>query len=180
MAFTGQPYRVHYIAKSFQQGLSDVRMVVYKPNGVKQGVYTLIELNAGDGKGIYYHDYEDSDLEGTYLFVIDCLSNPKKDARQVYFSDRSLLGWSVAEKNQIRDALGVDGDKIPAVGGQLQAGLSNLLFLKNIEGGRWKRTGTQMIFYAEDNITEVARFNLLCDAGSPAGVNDDPFERVRV
>lgn len=118
MAYVTETYRLHYIAKDFKHGLTDVRMVVYKPNGVKQGIYALTELNAGDGKGIYYYDYVDSDLEGTYLFVVNSLSTPKKDARQVYFEKRH--GWTEAERTQIRDALGVDGDKVVAVGGQLQ------------------------------------------------------------
>ena len=64
MAIIGQPTRIYYEARGFSPGLSDVRMVVYKPNGIKQGIYSMTELNAGDGKGVYYYDYDDSDLEG--------------------------------------------------------------------------------------------------------------------
>jgi hypothetical protein len=88
--------------------------------------------------------------------------------------------WIDAEKKQIRSALGIDGDKVTAVGGQLQTALTQLLFLKNIEGGKWKRDGVQMIFYAEDNTTEIARFNLFDKDGDPAGELVDAFERVRV
>ena len=51
-------------------------------------------------------------------------------------------------------------------------------FLKEMEGGRWEIDGNQMIFYGEDNITEVARFNLFDSDGSPT--SDNPTERVRV
>jgi hypothetical protein len=34
-----------------------------------------------------------------------------------------------------------------------------------------------MIFYASDNITEVARFNLFDKTGTPSG--DNVYERVR-
>lgn len=50
-------------------------------------------------------------------------------------------------------------------------------FIKNIEGGKLKIVGNQMIFYADDNVTEVARFNLFDSAGNPAMAN--VFERRR-
>jgi len=58
--------------------------------------------------------------------------------------------------------------------------VSDLTFLKDIEGGRWKvdTTLNQMIFYKSDNVTEVARFNLL-DADGNA-TSENIFERTRV
>jgi len=55
-------------------------------------------------------------------------------------------------------------------------------FIKQIEGGRWKidEVAMQMIFYEDDNVTEVARFNLLDSAGAPTGTPADAYERVRV
>jgi len=38
--------------------------------------------------------------------------------------------------------------------------LSDLAFVKAIEGGKWEIVGSQMIFYQDDNTTEVARFNV--------------------
>jgi len=54
---------------------------------------------------------------------------------------------------------------------------ADITFLKDIEGGRWRITGNQMIFYKSDNSTEVARFNLFDSAGS-AGM-ENVFERKR-
>lgn len=51
-------------------------------------------------------------------------------------------------------------------------------FIKQIEGGRWKIEANQMIFYASDNVTEVARFNLFDEARSPTMIS--PFDRRRV
>jgi len=59
--------------------------------------------------------------------------------------------------------------------GQLIADVS---FIKEMEGGRWQIVGTQMIFYANDNVTEVARFNMFDDVGDPNV--ETVFERVRV
>ncbi|MCK4527728.1 right-handed parallel beta-helix repeat-containing protein, partial [candidate division WOR-3 bacterium] len=43
---------------------------------------------------------------------------------------------------------------------EMDANSTKLAFLAAIEGGRWKIISNQMIFYKEDNVTEVARFNL--------------------
>jgi len=55
--------------------------------------------------------------------------------------------------------------------------LDDVDFIKDIEGGRWRIHDKQMIFYASDNITEVARFNLFDKTGTPSG--DNVYERVR-
>ena len=61
---------------------------------------------------------------------------------------------------------------------EMDANSTKLAFLAAIEGGRWKIISNQMIFYKEDNITEVARFNLLDKDGQPAEKN--VMERTRV
>jgi len=55
---------------------------------------------------------------------------------------------------------------------------SSLAFVENIEGGRWHMSGTQMIFYENDNATEIARFDLKDANGNATPSN--PFERTRV
>ena len=54
-------------------------------------------------------------------------------------------------------------------------------FIKQIEGGRWviDETAMQMIFYDSDNVTEVARFDLLDINGAPTGTPADAYERTR-
>jgi len=42
-------------------------------------------------------------------------------------------------------------------------------FIYNNEGGQWSIVGTQMIFYEDDNLTEIARFNLFDASGTPTG-----------
>ena len=55
-----------------------------------------------------------------------------------------------------------------------------LNFLRDIEGGRWRIdiALSQMVFYKADNITEVARFDLLDASGAP--VSENVLERRRV
>lgn len=50
--------------------------------------------------------------------------------------------------------------------------------LYDISFGRWHIVGNQMVFYKEDNITEVARFNLFDDVGAPS--MDAVFQRTKV
>lgn len=53
-------------------------------------------------------------------------------------------------------------------------------FIRAIEGGRWRMHGSQIIFYDEDNTTEIARFSLLASDGvTPAFRPENIFERVR-
>jgi len=51
-------------------------------------------------------------------------------------------------------------------------------FIYDIQGGRWKVVDDQMIFYKDDNVTEIARFNLFDDDG--VATTTTPFERSRV
>jgi hypothetical protein len=48
----------------------------------------------------------------------------------------------------------------------------------NVEAGRWKLESNQMIFYEDDNLTEIARFDLFDSGGSPTMEN--VYERRRV
>jgi|GEM_PF-5701593 len=55
---------------------------------------------------------------------------------------------------------------------------ADVALIKDIEGGAWKITGNQMVFYKSDNVTEVMRFDLKDQAGNATGT--DVFERSRV
>lgn len=52
-------------------------------------------------------------------------------------------------------------------------------FIKGIEGGKWLLDNNQMIFYADDNTTELARFNMFDELGAPT-TTGDIFKRERV
>lgn len=61
---------------------------------------------------------------------------------------------------------------------QDSAFIDNIAFLRSATGGRWRILSNQMIFYGEDNVTEIMRFDLFDSFGNPAmtGV----FERQRI
>lgn len=50
--------------------------------------------------------------------------------------------------------------------------------LYDIQFGRWHIINNQMIFYKEDNTTEVARFDLFDDANAPS--MDAVFQRIKI
>lgn len=68
-------------------------------------------------------------------------------------------------------------DTIETLLGSIQTDLS---FVKEIEGGRWKidKITNQMVFYKDDNTTVVATFALYDDEGAAASSN--VFERKRI
>lgn len=58
---------------------------------------------------------------------------------------------------------------------------ATLDFLRGIEGGRWKLSNGQMIFYDDDNVTELARFDLKDKDGEPVDVTKaEILDRIRV
>lgn len=57
---------------------------------------------------------------------------------------------------------------------------SNIAFVKNVEGGRWLRSGTTLTLYKSDNVTSVASFTLKTSSNTAAGVTANVFERLRI
>lgn len=56
--------------------------------------------------------------------------------------------------------------------------LNNVAFIKAIESGAWKILNDQMIFLGQDNVTEIAVFDLFNELGAPA--DTDVRERKRL
>jgi hypothetical protein len=54
----------------------------------------------------------------------------------------------------------------------------DLTFIKDIESGKWEIVGNSMIFYKQDGISELMRFNLFDSAGKPSMT--EVFKRIRV
>lgn len=52
-------------------------------------------------------------------------------------------------------------------------------YIKGIEGGKWEIIGNQMVFYDDDNVTEISRFNLF-DSNGNATTTGEVFKRERV
>jgi len=72
----------------------------------------------------------------------------------------------------------LEADKIPSIKTETDkiqgacldvAGIKSMTaFIKKIEGGKWQVLDDEMVFYDEDNVTVVARFDITKDAeGNP-------------
>lgn len=99
------------------------------------------------------------DTNNKFQAAMSTLSTAVKVYLTAYYKEEEM-----ATKEEIREEMDDNSTK--------------LAFLAAIEGGRWKIISNQMIFYKSDNVTEVARFNLLDKDGSPTEKN--VMERARV
>ncbi len=62
--------------------------------------------------------------------------------------------------------------------GTVGKSLDDIEIIKQIETGKWEILNNQMIFYKDDNVTEIMRFDLFDKNGNPSEV--DVFKRERV
>ena len=72
----------------------------------------------------------------------------------------------------------IDTTKIDQIYDVVTSMTGTLNSIYDIQFGRWRIVNNQMVFFKEDNTTEVARFDLFDDAGNPT--MDAVFERVKV
>ena len=86
-----------------------------------------------------------------------------------YVWDEQLFGHQTS---------GSSGFILSQLSGSMGVITTDVSFIKSIEGGRWKIVSDQMVFYKDDNVTEVARFDLFDETGNPS--MDAVFERKRV
>lgn len=93
-------------------------------DGVNFVIHTTIEV--GNGVDVtYFRDYgHNFTFDAGHNFVL----NPP-----AYLEVGGNTDWTVQERGQIRDALGITGDKLPAVGGQLQL-VDEAIFARIVEG----------------------------------------------
>lgn len=112
--------------------------------------------------------------------------NPPSQVLVDYKADVSNLDVLVSSRNditpptvsEIRNEMEGAGTKLTNVKDKTDTlDWTDITFLKDIEGGKWKIENNQMIFSKADNITEVARFDLF-KASVPS--SEEPDERLRV
>jgi len=73
---------------------------------------------------------------------------------------------------------GSSGFIVSQMSGTLETISTTTNLMQQMGTGRWKIETNQMIFYRDDNVTEVMRFNLFDEFGAPT--MDAVFERVKV
>jgi len=73
---------------------------------------------------------------------------------------------------------GADSDTLETLSDQVDLLQIDISFIKQVESGRWKVDGNQMIFYEDDNETEIMRFNLFDGDGVASESNIKDRQRV--
>lgn len=100
-------------------------------------------------------------------------------------SIQNSINGVITTLNVVSGNIDVIGSQMNHVSGtisQISGSISSLESktdsLVDIQYGRWFINNNQMIFYKEDNVTEVVRFNLFDENGNPT--MDAVFDRVKV
>jgi len=142
------------------------------------GVNVIKTANFGSGKGslatVGYRLYDvTGSLSGSRITgsVGEVLSGAGIYSASVHFSDNFVghVLWDTGEATPTYATEDVDNTI-----------RTSMDFTRDISAGRWKmdKATNQMIFYKEDNVTEVARYNLTNENGAPS--TSSVFERQKV
>jgi hypothetical protein len=151
----------------------------FKNSGWTTRREAMTEVDSVNDPGVYGYDFDTSAItnkttDDTYMIRVD--QSPGTDAKNL------PQGGEIKEGQWVDDT--VDGiadldSDISALQSDITTMQVDVTFIKHIEGGRWKidEITKQMIFYEDDNVTEVARFNLFTN-GVPSVANPDERQRV--
>lgn len=88
--------------------------------------------------------------------------------------DLAIVAADIPAIKAETDGISALDDKVEAIGLNILDILSDMGFIKDIEGGKWEIDGDEMVFYKADNTTEIARFTIARD------VNNNPIMRTRL
>ena len=120
--------------------------------------------------GWYQYDFVAYNDTVDYVIRADGGAGLADFERYVFASNECDSSIAESEVNIIAE---VDANEV-----KIDAMTVTLNFLRDIEGGRWRITGNQMLFYAADNVTLVATFNLFDSDGNPSMENVAERRRV--
>lgn len=136
----------------------------------EDGQYTVIIKGSNNN----YHDVAGGILNQNQVQII-----PSNSAGYIVVSVGS--GLSTQEHDHLLglDTNTIDG-KVDTIDGKIDDLTTNIELLKQMETGRWKLDVAlnQMVFYEDDNITEIMRFDLFDANGNSTTSN--VFERTKV
>ncbi|MGD9156790.1 MAG: hypothetical protein PVG39_00150 [Desulfobacteraceae bacterium] len=173
----------------------------FKNSGWTTRQQVMTETDSTNDQGVYHYDFDTSAITNvsandTYELRVDCASATNvpqigeiKVGQFIDYINGSISSRALEAnvEGHVTTALNTydpptrseatsDKEEVLAA---INIAQSDITFLKDIEGGRWKIEGVQMIFYKSDNSTEVARFNLFDAAGNPTSAVE-VFERRRI
>lgn len=145
----------------------------FKNSGWTTRQQAMTETDSTNDPGVYHYDFDTSAITNAAAndtYQINADQSPGTTAKNVPQIGELKVG-------QFVDHIDADvSSRAPANEYDAQFAMlsGDITFIKDIEGGRWILSGSQMIFYKDDNTTEVARFDITLDG------NDNPIERTRV
>lgn len=163
------------------------------PNKINQACqlrFTVLDVDDSPVTGLLpssfvvrLYDPADNEVSGSYTIVRKELGNGDYEA---LFTTDVLGRWYIVVTHPIYFKWGkaaeiiCSSEDVSSIAGELtnienkiDSVTIDVTFIKDIEGGRWEIDGHQMVFYKDDNTTEVARFDLTFDGDL------NPIERER-
>lgn len=135
-------------------GLSpSIKIIELTTSTVFDGAMTEI------GFGWYKFDFQNYDLTKQYVITIDAGSSVSAGERYQFAGNES---WASEVWEQPAQSAQAD-----TMGELMHAMHESIETVRDFQEGRWRINGSQMVFYKEDNVTEIARFNLFDGNGTP-------------
>lgn len=154
-------------------GLSPTIHILDALNGnllVSSGSMTELSL------GWYKYTFNQYDTTGSYAMLIDAGSEMGNSQRYYYAGNETSYEdiWNAPYGSNSYIQTGTMGKMLVDMEEKTEK-------IKNHTEGRWLITGSQMVFYQHDNITEIARYELKDKFGNPFFPdNKSPTERIKV
>lgn len=99
------PIRIRYVAKDYQSGITDLELLITKPNGTTLSPISMPEIDDGSGystTGIYETTYT-PDVVGWYWIRIRSMSYPKNKDSRNYFVGTEFTTYPTQEDGNIQE-----------------------------------------------------------------------------
>jgi len=142
-----------YVAKT---GTTDLIISLYDSLDALISSFTMTELGSS---GVYRADVNLT--QAMEYGVIKSTSNNLVDIFKLpYLENSTDIADTIFARNEWTSAM------------------ADLSLIRDIEAGKWEIINNQMVFYKQDNVTEVARFNLFDASGTPSETNLYSREKV--
>jgi len=183
--FLGDPVVLTINAGSWYTNMSSSFTSEYVD--LTNGVATLISVPFNEfTPGVYSQDLPNLQIGNWNIIVknTDVFATPYVQPLSIISPSASTGGsaGSSAQLSAINATLLLKADKtdIQGLSTQVQNLAVDTTFIRDMTAGRWQLIGSQMVFYAEDNITVVASFALKDINGFLTNDPNTAIERVRL
>ena len=118
------------------------------------------------GDGLYKYDFIVYDPDSDYVARCDGGATLSGAERYAYAGTESESGDMIAQAVQpyiLADVTPFNGADIASIKTTVNLSKTAIDIIRKVETGRWKITGTQMIFYDDGAVIPLLTFNLIND-----------------